>query len=52
VRTSTLKDVAGSTCSSFSRRLRIRRDGAFRMRFGGDADHVAGNSRVRRLNVP
>jgi hypothetical protein len=52
VRTTTLKDVAGSTCSSFSRRLRIRRDGAFRMRFGGDADHVAGNSRVRRLNVP
>ncbi len=52
VRTTTLKDIVGSTCSSFSRRLRIRRDGAFRMRFGGDADHVAGNSGVRRLNVP
>jgi hypothetical protein len=51
VRTTTLKDIAGSTCSSFSRRLRIRRDGAFRMHFNGDADHVAGNSRVRRLNA-
>jgi hypothetical protein len=51
VRTTTLKDIAGSTCSKFSRRLRVRRDRAYRMRFGGDADHVAGNSRVRRLNV-
>jgi hypothetical protein len=47
----TLKDIAGSTCSSFTRRLRIRKDGAFRVRFPGDADHVAGNSRVRRLNA-
>jgi hypothetical protein len=46
-----LKDIAGSTCSSFSRRLRVRRDGAYRARFPGDADHVAGNSRVRRANV-
>jgi hypothetical protein len=46
-----LKDVAGSTCSSFSQRLRVRRDGAYRARFLGDADHVAGNSRVRRANV-
>jgi hypothetical protein len=46
-----LRDVAGSTCSSYSRRLRVRRDSAFRTRFLGDADHVAGNSRVRRANV-
>lgn len=52
VRTMALKDMAGNACSSFSRGLRIRRDGAFRMRFGGDADHVAGNSRARRVNVP
>jgi hypothetical protein len=51
VRTTTLKDVAGSTCSSYARRLRVRRDGAFRVRFLGDADHVAGNSRVRRLDA-
>ena len=46
-----LKDIAGSTCSSFSKRLRVRRDGAYRARFLGDADHVAGNSRARRANV-
>jgi hypothetical protein len=46
-----LKDIAGSTCSSFARRLRVRRDGAYRARFLGDVDHVAGNSRVRRANV-
>jgi hypothetical protein len=46
-----LKDVPGSECSSYSRGLRPRRDGAFRIRFRGDADHVAGNSRVRRVNV-
>jgi hypothetical protein len=51
LRSMTLKDIAGSTCSSFARRLRIRKDGAFRVRFPGDADHVAGNSRVRRLNA-
>jgi hypothetical protein len=46
-----LKDIPGATCSSYSKRLRARRDGAYRMRFLGDADHVAGNSRGRRLNV-
>jgi hypothetical protein len=46
-----LKDIAGSTCSSYSKRLRVRRDGAYRTRFLGDADNVAGNSRVRRVNV-
>lgn len=51
VRTTTLKDIAGSTCSSYARRLRVRRDSAFRVRFLGDADHVPGNSRVRRADA-
>ena len=46
-----LKDIVGSTCSKFSTRVRPRRDGRFRVRFPGDGDHVAGNSRVRRVNV-
>jgi hypothetical protein len=46
-----LADVPGSTCSSYARRLRVRRDGAYRARFPGDADHAAGNSRVRRAKV-
>ena len=46
-----LKDVAGATCSSYAKRLRVRRDSAYRTRFLGDADHVAGNSRVRRARV-
>jgi hypothetical protein len=51
VRRAVLQDVAGSACSKFSRRLRVRRDGAYRARFHGDADHAAGNSRVRRANA-
>jgi hypothetical protein len=46
-----LKDVAGATCSSYAKRLRVRRDSAYRARFLGDADHAAGNSRVRRAQV-
>lgn len=46
-----LADVPGATCSSYARRLRVRRDGAYRARFPGDADHAAGNSRVRRADV-
>lgn len=46
-----LADVPGAACSSFARRLRVRRDGAYRARFPGDADHAAGNSRVRRAKV-
>ena len=51
VRSAVLQDIAGSTCSKFSRRLAVRRDGAYRARFHGDADHAAGNSRVRRANA-
>ena len=46
-----LKDIAGSPCSSYAKRLRVRRNSAYRTRFLGDADHVAGNSRVRRARV-
>jgi hypothetical protein len=46
-----LNDVVGATCSSYAKRLRVRRDSAYRARFTGDADHVAGNSRVRRAAV-
>jgi hypothetical protein len=46
-----LKDVPGTTCSSFARRLRVRRDGAYRVSFPGDADHLAGTSRRRRVDV-
>jgi hypothetical protein len=51
VRKPVLKDVAGATCSSYAKRLRVRRNSAYRTRFLGDADHVAGNSRVRRAAV-
>lgn len=46
-----LADVPGAGCSSFTSRLRVRRDGAYRARFPGDADHAAGSSRVRRATV-
>jgi hypothetical protein len=46
-----LQDVAGATCSSYSAARRVRRNGAYRARFLGDADHVAGNSRARRATV-
>ena len=45
-----LKD-AGTECSTYSRGLRPRRDGAFRILFHADADHAEGTSRVRRVNV-
>jgi hypothetical protein len=51
VRRTTLADVPGATCSSFARRVRVRRDGAYRAFFAADADHAAGTSRVRRINV-
>ena len=39
------------TCSSYARRLRVRRDGAYRTFFAGDSDHAAAASRVRRIDV-
>jgi hypothetical protein len=46
-----LADVPNGACSSFSRRLRVRRDSSYRARFLGDVDHLAGNSRVRRADA-
>ena len=51
IRTLVLKDIPGDTCSSYARTLRPRRTRAYRVRFNGDADHVAGNSRVRVARV-
>jgi hypothetical protein len=39
------------TCSTYRRRLRVRRDGAFRTFFAADSDHAAARSRVRRIDV-
>jgi len=51
LRSPVLKDIPGSTCSSYSKRLRVRRDGTFRTHFLGDSEFVAGNSRAKRVNV-
>jgi len=42
---------AGTARSSYSRRLRIRRSGTYRVRVAGDADHLSGNSTPRTLIV-
>jgi opacity protein-like surface antigen len=42
---------AGEECSSYARRLRVRRDRVFRTFFAGDNDHAAGSSRARRIDV-
>ena len=47
----TLADIAGTDCSSYSRRVRVRRDGAYRTFLAEHNDHGAGNSRPKRLNV-
>jgi hypothetical protein len=52
VRTTTLQDVPGSTCSSYARRVRVRRDGVYRVKAtSGDGDHATGFSRRIRLNA-
>jgi hypothetical protein len=51
IRTLVLRDIPGDTCSSYARTLRPRRTRAYRVHFNGDADHVAGNSRVRVARV-
>jgi hypothetical protein len=47
----TLKHVAGSTCSSYRRTLRIHRDGRFRAVLARHADHATGLSRPRVARV-
>jgi Ni/Co efflux regulator RcnB len=51
IRTLVLKDIPGETCSSYARTLRPHKTRAYRVHFNGDADHVAGNSRVRVARV-
>jgi hypothetical protein len=42
---------AGEKCSAYSRRRRVRRDNVYRTLFSADADHAAGSSRARRIDV-
>jgi hypothetical protein len=51
VRRTTLADDPSTACSIYSRRVRVRRDGAYRAFRPADADHAAGNSRLRRFDV-
>jgi hypothetical protein len=49
----TLADAPGTSCSRYSKRVRVRRDGTYRTFLADtvDADHVAGTSRARRIDV-
>ena len=43
---------AGDVCSGYSRRVRVRRDGVYRVRVpSGDDNHAPGRSRAIRFNV-
>ena len=42
---------AGDARSTYSRRLRIRRDGVYRVLVPGDGDHATGTSRARSIRV-
>lgn len=42
---------AGSERSSYSRRVRVRRSGTYRVRVAGDANHFSGNSRTITISV-
>lgn len=42
---------ASEGCSTYSRRVRVRRDSIYRTFFSADADHAASSSRARRINV-
>ena len=46
----TLRD-AGTTYSTYSRRVRVNRDGVYRVKLAGDADHVNGFSRLMTLDA-
>lgn len=46
----TLKD-AGDTRSAYARRLRVKRDGVYRVKLPGHADHVNGYSAKRTIDV-
>ena len=42
---------AGDARSAYSRRIRIFRDGVYRVKVAGDSDHINGFSRLRTINV-
>jgi hypothetical protein len=42
---------AGTTKSTYSRRMRVFRDGVYRVKVAGDADHINGFSRLRSVAV-
>ncbi len=42
---------AGDAKSTYSRRVRVFRDGVYRVKIAGDADHVNGFSRLRTMTV-
>ena len=42
---------AGDARSTYSKRVRVRRDGVYRVKVVGDADHVNGLSRTRAISV-
>ena len=50
VKRTVLRD-AGDTLSRYSVRLRVFRDGVYRVRVPGDADHLRGTSRRRAIDV-
>jgi hypothetical protein len=52
VRRTTLKDIAGSTCSKYSRRFRVFRDGTYRaLVVSNDPAYANGLSRRRHLDA-
>lgn len=51
IRRTVLRDTGNAKFSRYSVRTRVRRDGVYRVRVPGDADHVRGTSSPRRLDV-
>lgn len=50
VTTTTLRD-AGTVRSTYAKRIRVARDGTYRVKVSSDGDHVNGFSRTRALDV-
>jgi hypothetical protein len=51
IRKTTLRDIPGSTCSSYRKAFRVSRDGRFRTVIGSHADHAKGISRSRVARI-
>ena len=51
LRSTTLADAAGTSCSTYSRKVRIKSDGLWRTALRTHADHAAGLSPARRIDV-